>query len=638
MKPTFIILLASTLLAGCVLQPTQLAEAEPAPEGALSSLAENAIRQLEARHPELAQRDIKRGLAKQPSDANLHFLNGLVYQELAKSKGQSELDLAETGYRLALEFDNEHWLAAWHLGIMQAEQKNYAEARQTLAKAAQWRPDRPEIQLALAGSAYQVRDMPVALLAAERTLGQSPGNREALRIAALSSAALGLEAKADEYAQQLDGGSGPGEARGLKDKVDQWRQIRAAFDPANNPVLAAADSGLPQPATTAVISQHWADCQQMTGQPKDNAYGNASSGWSGSSGSGSWGGSGSAGNWGGSGGSQQNVAALDQSPLSALPSPCQGVALPRMVVVDAMLIRIEEVSGFNQGVNILDGLKIVLTGNAERTRTKAGDNHTQSSTITQNIGLPSGGVTYALGIFNGTDQYAEVLARPSLVALDRMPATFFSGSVVTLSLVGNFSSNVADKPIGVSLAVTPTFIDDDTILLAVKAGRSFIDGSDNTGSLTMSANSLSTNVIIRYGQTLILSGLRERYTAKNKTGIPVLKDIPVIQYLTSNNQFKQYAQHVMIVLTPRRPQEADGAKLQDRSGAPVQSRQANDAVSREARQKLSTVVSNFDAIHHFLQSYHYIQEVKTGEIMPRRFAPTPSLTRTLQDLRQMLYY
>ncbi len=644
-QPSFLaLLIASLLSAGCVAPGIRQAESIEAPAASPEGPLDRAMRQLTARQPEQAKDELKQGLARRPSDANLHFLNALAYRELAKTRGQAELDLAETGFRLALEFDPEHWLAAWHLGLMQAEQKDYEGARRTLGMAARLQPRHPDIQLALAGTAYQQRDMPVALLAAERALAGRPDDGTALRIAAVSSAALGLDAKAEGYVRQLDGDA----ARPIEDQVAQWRLVRAQFTPGKalpqgDGEAAARDAHAPAAGAggdskAEVVSPHWSDCPQTTAGAGEcrGGYGRQSSGGWGSS-SGSYGSSGS---WGGSGFGQQNntVAVLDQSPLPALPAPCRGGVLPRMVVVDAMLIRTEEVAGFNQGINLLDGLKVVLTGGNERTRTNTDGSLTRSTTITRNIRLPGDGITYALNIFNGTDQYAEVLARPSLVALDRMPATFFSGSVITLSLVGNFSSNVADKPVGVSLAVTPTFIDDETVLLAVKAGRSFIDG-DGGGSLSMSANSLSTNVIIRYGQTLVLSGLRERYTAKNKTGIPVLKDLPGIQYLSSNRQINEYAQLVMMMLTPRIPLTSDVLQGGARPASGGQTARSADASSREAREKLAGVVSNFDAIQQYLQTtHHYRDEMRTGEITPRRFAKNPTLERTLQDLRQMLYY
>ncbi|MFQ6758955.1 MAG: hypothetical protein D9V46_10880 [Deltaproteobacteria bacterium] len=82
---------------------------------------EKGIDLLTAGKAKKANAEFNRALALAPSDANLHFLNGLAYREMARTKGQAVAELAETGYRLALEFDSNHWLAAWHLGLLQVE-------------------------------------------------------------------------------------------------------------------------------------------------------------------------------------------------------------------------------------------------------------------------------------------------------------------------------------------------------------------------------------------------------------------------------------------------------------------------------------------------------------------------------------
>jgi hypothetical protein len=91
-----------------------------------------------------------------------------------------------------------------------------------------------------------------------------------------------------------------------------------------------------------------------------------------------------------------------------------------MAVVDVTLIRTLETTGYNQGLNLLDGLKIVLSG-----ARKYDSSETPSRTLTRSLGLPQGGISYSLNIFNAGDTTADVIARPSLLALDRTPATFF---------------------------------------------------------------------------------------------------------------------------------------------------------------------------------------------------------------------
>ena len=59
--------------------------------------------------------------------------------------------------------------------------------------------------------------------------------------------------------------------------------------------------------------------------------------------------------------------------------------------------------------------------------------------------------------------------------------------------------------------------------------------------------------MVKPGQTVILSGLAERERVKGKAGVPVLRDIPGVQFLFSNDQTSDYFRTVMVMLTMRKP-------------------------------------------------------------------------------------
>lgn len=620
-------LLSSGLLAlaGCAGQQHATRGETGSP---LQKSVENGIALLAERQPREANSEFNRALTRLPSDANLHFLNGLAYHQMGHESGQAVSELAETGYRLALEFDSGHWLAAWHLGLLQVEQRQFVEARKSFAQAARLRPRNPDIQLALAGSAYLASDAPVALLAAEKTLALRPKDPEALRIAALSSAALGMESGAHEFSDRLREVR-PAEAEAVTDRVDAWKRTYAQAGTADQqppapqaPTSPSGTQGATPPPVTAPVEQGpmatgWSDCPQST---------SSGSGWSsGSSGS----------SWGGGSGSSGDAT----EKLQALPSPCKGVPLPRMAVVDVTLIRTQETTGYTQGINVLDGLKIILNGKRESTKETG---IPRSTTVTRSLGLPTEGITYSLNIFNAGDTTADVIARPSLLALDRTPATFFSGSTVSVAMTGQYGGSLSDKNIGVSLSVTPTFIDDDRLLLSVKGARSFIEPGQFEGfdqAVTSTNNVVSTNVIMRFGETLILSGLREREYVKTKNGVPFLRDVPLLQYLFSNRKETDFAHHVLILLTPRKPSTlAETERAAQTYLRSPEFQEEKDDISIEALGALHTRRPNLEAIMAKLQLSRYRREFHSGDLSSRRFAPSPSLERVLQDIKQMIYF
>lgn len=651
-------------LAGCAgMQPSVRSEAE----SPIQAGAEKGIDLLSVGKAKKANAEFNRALALAPSDANLHFLNGLAYREMARTNGQAVAELAETGYRLALEFDSNHWLAAWHLGLLQVEQRQYDAARKSFAIAARLRPRNPDIQLALAGSAYQASDAPVALWAANNTLTLRPNDPEALRIASLSSAALGMESSALEFRDRFQQANPSEDVHILNDRIRAWKRVHAQADISGNaavpaqgpkpgdsapdtaaepvppaestpvnlpPATQASPSGAPVGAGSAgeiigeqgqgPLAPSWSDCvQSSTSQ-------SSSSSWGGGSSNSSW-------------GSSTSSDATEK--LTALPSPCKGIALPRMAVVDVTIVRTQETTGYTNGVNLLDGLKIVLNGSWERKSTSNSDpaDDIRSTTVMRSLGLPAAGISYSLNIFNAGDTVADVIARPSLLALDRTPATFFSGSTISVALEGEYGGSLSDKNIGVSLSVTPTFIDDDRLLLAVKGARSFIEPAQFDGfqeALTSANNIVSTNVIMRFGETLILSGLREREFINGKHGVPLLRDVPVVQYLFSTNAEYDYSHHVLILLTPRKPASYSETLRAANTYAysPEFQKEPIDTVASEANDALRPQRPHLEAIMGKLRLNRYQHEFRTGDLSHRRFAPRPSLERVLQDVKQMMYF
>jgi hypothetical protein len=71
---------------------------------------------------------------------------------------------------------------------------------------------------------------------------------------------------------------------------------------------------------------------------------------------------------------------------------------------------------------------------------------------------------------------------------------------------------------------------------------------------------VSANVAMRFGETIILSGLSERDKGVDNSGVPLLRDVPLVQYLFSRNARRDYQKSVLILLTPRRPQYTNRAE------------------------------------------------------------------------------
>ena len=350
--------------------------------------------------------------------------------------------------------------------------------------------------------------------------------------------------------------------------------------------------------------------------------------------------------------------------LEPIPAPCDKLPPPKMAMIDAVLIRTVDTQSNSFGINLLTGLQIFAGTQKSSTTTQvAGSSITENVTASV-LGIGnaasatlngiSGILSYTLNIANSTTSNSQVVARPTLTALDRIPSTFYSGSVQTVGLNGGGVSGaqVTNIPTGVSLSVTPTFIDDETMMLAVKASRSFISNTAAVGGFNagigIAQHAVTANVRVKYGETLVLDGLTDRESSRGQDGVPVLQDIPIIQYLFNNVTRMQYAENVLVLITPRKL-VADVKDLQSVEEAELK-RERGELTTKEYsvyqsmkiyKDALTKMYPNLDgAIGALDRDSAYFRQFKTALLSndEEAWVSQPSMTRFFNDAANMLYF
>jgi len=293
------------------------------------------------------------------------------------------------------------------------------------------------------------------------------------------------------------------------------------------------------------------------------------------------------------------------------------------------------------------GLSIAFGATATRTRTTGPGGAPWITTFNQTATVGSACaastgcfIAYSLNIANAVERRNEVLARPSLVALDRQPSTFFSGSQLKVALATQFANVSAELPTGVGLSVTPTFIDDDTLLMAVHVQRSFLETGqfDLSKTVQSSKTDATVNVRMKIGDTLVISGLNERETTASSNGVPVLKDLPLVQYFFNHAETSNFIRSLLVLLTPRRA--ATGDQLPGSTAIANGASTDPSANSREAekRHENGPPVPNLDTILLDLGDNDLAREFRSGDLRLEDWQRPPFLDRTLKQIIDFLHY
>jgi type IV pilus assembly protein PilQ len=156
---------------------------------------------------------------------------------------------------------------------------------------------------------------------------------------------------------------------------------------------------------------------------------------------------------------------------------------------------------------------------------------------------------------------ADVHATPQITTLDNQPARIFVGDEITFltaATQGGAGGAVTLQPVtvdaGIELQVTPQITADRRVRLALSA--------QNSDPRTTSANLLqisrqqgTTQLLVADGETAVIGGLTVTRTSEVVTGIPVLRNLPVIGILFRSTRRVERKQDLLIMVTPHIVQE-----------------------------------------------------------------------------------
>ncbi len=154
----------------------------------------------------------------------------------------------------------------------------------------------------------------------------------------------------------------------------------------------------------------------------------------------------------------------------------------------------------------------------------------------------------------------RLLAQPNIIAANGEEASFLAGGEVPIPVAQPGASGVATisieyKEFGIKLAFEPEILSEDLVKLKVSPEVSNLDYSN---AITLSGFEIpamrtrraSTTLDMLEGQTLALAGLLNEVTEKVVTGLPFLKDIPILGILFSSQRYQKQESELLILVTP----------------------------------------------------------------------------------------
>ncbi|WP_193601670.1 type IV pilus secretin PilQ [Marinobacter salexigens] len=150
-----------------------------------------------------------------------------------------------------------------------------------------------------------------------------------------------------------------------------------------------------------------------------------------------------------------------------------------------------------------------------------------------------------------SDGKAEIVSQPRVVTADRQTASIKSGQEIPYQEASSSGATSTEfKEAVLSLEVTPQITPDDKIIMDLAVNQDS-RGEDTDAGPAINTNSVTTQVLVANGETVVLGGIFESTNTETTTKTPFLGDIPYLGRLFKRTQTTELRSELLIFITPK---------------------------------------------------------------------------------------
>lgn len=220
-----------------------------------------------------------------------------------------------------------------------------------------------------------------------------------------------------------------------------------------------------------------------------------------------------------------------------------GVSLKKMVLVNVDFVEMDKNNMTEAGIDWDDSLRV--EGDLSAGSDFGPDAESNSINGSYQFGT-SYGVTIKMVQNN---KNAHFIARPKLLCRSGEKAEFLAGGEVPIKTVTEHSSSVEYKTFGIILNIEPIVDSHGNIATSIEVENSTI-GDFFDGEPAFQSSRVRTNINVKSGEVIVLSGLVNREHAKAVNKIPLIGSIPILGELFKSRSFKSNKSELVIFVTP----------------------------------------------------------------------------------------
>ncbi len=151
---------------------------------------------------------------------------------------------------------------------------------------------------------------------------------------------------------------------------------------------------------------------------------------------------------------------------------------------------------------------------------------------------------------------SKTLSRPKIITIDGETAVISQGIEIPYTTVsatsGATMQTVQFKKAELKLEVTPRTTPDGNIIMDIKLKQDSPDfGNAVAGQPPINTKTVESKVVAKDGATIVIGGVLERREGTGESGVPLLKEIPLLGWLFRYNYRQIDNTELLIFITPK---------------------------------------------------------------------------------------
>jgi type II secretory pathway component GspD/PulD (secretin) len=263
---------------------------------------------------------------------------------------------------------------------------------------------------------------------------------------------------------------------------------------------------------------------------------------------------------------------------------------PKQILIEAKILEVSLTSEDSYGIDWSDIFTVRETAGTIGTQGLLGAGSAASAGLF--LSLTDEQLVLALNALE-TRGRVRTLSTPKLLALENQEASVIIGDrrgfQVTTTINQVTSETIEFLESGVILRVTPQIDESGNVLLDVHPEVS-TGNVDANGIPSQVTTEVTTQLLVPSGRTAFIGGLIKHTATNSQAGVPVLRRVPVVRRMFSNEERTEVNTETIVLITPRIVENFDAAWNAEAAGIVEEV----EAASRDAAEALDADVSRFE--------------------------------------------